>query len=560
MPVSATLRRSAAPTSGPPSATKTNARAPDAPARPGAASAAVAFAPPLVQSALASPGAPLDRPTRAWAEPRFGRGFGDVRVHTGADAAASARAVSAWAYTVGRDVVFADGRYDPGSREGKRLLAHELAHVAQQAGTPDAPAARLEVGAVDAPEEREADRAADAALAGRDARITPRGAPALRRKPGENAKESWDAMARTELDPDEDQRRAPVKDAVDRFLRIPEGAKLMNEVWTLFCNEQECRTSITVRFVDNLPPGDEGASGVTTPEARGAKAYVLYVHYQKDYPSLHKEGRKSEWPIDKPQLVSHTHDPASIMGETLFHEMLHVWFMNARHGKIAWTGHGAKGVEPEFLQRLQTATGQFEELEGIIQVEKEKAERDAQAEEAKRGRASAGPAAPAQPPAGPKPVGFSAGVGLGAGGFTGGRLGFQTVLGADVILNVLGGLRLGVRGLYMTPKGLMLGPSVGYRALQGDGGEPVERPVYFDLDGGLLFELSPMGAERVSKVVSGFGGLGIGQQYPVGGARLWWRLGGMVIITDRKPEAAPGQKAGPVTAGGGGQAGFGATF
>ena len=147
-----------------------------------------ASAPPIVHEVLRSPGQPLDARTRAFMEPRFGHNFGwvrvhavpqmaspevqlgkpgdryeqeanrvagevmrtphagmangatrrggydfgRVRVHTDAKADESARAVNALAYTVGSDVVFAAGRYAPGTPEGRRLLAHELAHVAQQ--------------------------------------------------------------------------------------------------------------------------------------------------------------------------------------------------------------------------------------------------------------------------------------------------------------------------------------------------------------------------------------------------------------------------------------------
>ena len=56
-----------------------------------------------------------------------------VRIHTGTQAAASARAVNARAYTVGNDIVFNSGQYQPQSFEGRHLLAHELTHVAQQA-------------------------------------------------------------------------------------------------------------------------------------------------------------------------------------------------------------------------------------------------------------------------------------------------------------------------------------------------------------------------------------------------------------------------------------------
>ena len=87
---------------------------------------------PLIQSVLSSPGKPLDAGTRSFMEPRFGQDFSGVRVHVGGQAVESARAVNARAYTVGRDVVFGEGQYAPGSSEGRRLMAHELTHVVQQ--------------------------------------------------------------------------------------------------------------------------------------------------------------------------------------------------------------------------------------------------------------------------------------------------------------------------------------------------------------------------------------------------------------------------------------------
>jgi outer membrane protein OmpA-like peptidoglycan-associated protein len=89
-------------------------------------------APPIVHDVLHSAGEPLDAGTRGFFEPRFGRGFGDVRIHTDGRAAESARSVDAVAYTVGRDVVFGAGAYRPESTEGRRLIAHELTHVVQQ--------------------------------------------------------------------------------------------------------------------------------------------------------------------------------------------------------------------------------------------------------------------------------------------------------------------------------------------------------------------------------------------------------------------------------------------
>jgi len=91
-----------------------------------------ATAPPVVHEVLNSPGRPLDHATRGFMEPRLGGDFSGVRIHTDSRAAESARSVSALAYTVGRDIVFASGQYSPESVAGKQLLAHELTHVVQQ--------------------------------------------------------------------------------------------------------------------------------------------------------------------------------------------------------------------------------------------------------------------------------------------------------------------------------------------------------------------------------------------------------------------------------------------
>jgi len=93
-------------------------------------------APPIVHRVLESPGQPLDAGTLSYMEPRFQADFSRVRVHTGALAAESARAVNALAYTVGNDLVFSSGQYQPHSSSGGKLLAHELAHVAQQTSAP----------------------------------------------------------------------------------------------------------------------------------------------------------------------------------------------------------------------------------------------------------------------------------------------------------------------------------------------------------------------------------------------------------------------------------------
>lgn len=115
--------------------------------------------PPVVHEVLRSPGSSLDPVARAALEPRFGRDFSGVRVHTDTRAAGSAAAVGALAYTVGRDVVFGPGQYRPHSPSGLSLLAHELSHVAQQDG--QRVGQELRIGEPDSPEEKEAERVAE---------------------------------------------------------------------------------------------------------------------------------------------------------------------------------------------------------------------------------------------------------------------------------------------------------------------------------------------------------------------------------------------------------------
>jgi hypothetical protein len=80
-------------------------------------------------------GRSLPQAERAFMQDRLGHDFRSVRIHTGEQAAAAARAVEARAFTVGSDVVFGAGQYAPGTAAGRRLLAHELTHVAQGDGS-----------------------------------------------------------------------------------------------------------------------------------------------------------------------------------------------------------------------------------------------------------------------------------------------------------------------------------------------------------------------------------------------------------------------------------------
>jgi hypothetical protein len=140
--------------------------------------------PPVVQEVLSSSGQPLDAGTRAFMEPRFGRDFSHVRLHTDAKAAESAQAVNALAYTVGNQIAFGAGRYAPESLEGRKLLAHELTHVVQQSGRSGAALSPSGLSLPSHATEVEAAETAESVIAGKHMQIGQRSSPAqLQRLP-----------------------------------------------------------------------------------------------------------------------------------------------------------------------------------------------------------------------------------------------------------------------------------------------------------------------------------------------------------------------------------------
>ena len=77
-----------------------------------------------VSTGLSAGGQSLDPATRAFMEPQFGHDFSQVKIHTDAQASQSTEHLAARAYTLGSDIAFRSGEYNPGSAAGKHLLAH----------------------------------------------------------------------------------------------------------------------------------------------------------------------------------------------------------------------------------------------------------------------------------------------------------------------------------------------------------------------------------------------------------------------------------------------------
>ena len=146
---------------------------------PAASHAPKPKSPAAVAQSAASAGGALDTRTQRQMSSRFGHDFGSVRIHTDSHAAQAAKSLNAKAYTAGSDIVFAEGRYAPGTTDGDRLLAHELTHVVQQAQ--HGPGGEDRLSRSEDESEREADLAASEAIDGGIVRVQARPQAALAR-------------------------------------------------------------------------------------------------------------------------------------------------------------------------------------------------------------------------------------------------------------------------------------------------------------------------------------------------------------------------------------------
>ena len=209
-------------------------------------------------------GEPLDRQTRNLMEPRFGGDLSGVRVHTDTPAAESADALGADAYTTGRNIYFASGKYAPASQEGQRLIAHELTHTVQQAKgaapTRAQRAGNVTIGDENDPLEIEAQRVADGAQF--LAPDPPRLGPSLGTQP---------LVQRQAASPDVDAMRQDFTDSVGRgdFEHAAEVLNAFNlaDIQSLLAGRSLAQiASIHVGAISNPKVGpDSNAANVTRP-------------------------------------------------------------------------------------------------------------------------------------------------------------------------------------------------------------------------------------------------------------------------------------------------------
>ena len=461
-------------------------------------------------------GTPLPEDVRTNLEGELPYDLSSIRLHAGSRGDAAARGLGAHAVTLGTDIAFARGAYDPGTTAGRRTLAHEIVHAAQQGGAPAVTRAGASLGR------------------------SPAGV--AQRTPGVDAADSWKELVTLHVSSDKSSRATRANEAGARFLKLPEGARLVNRLWHLANDKaKKAKFTITISFVDEIPPTEEGipagsdTAGRFEPEDADARAYRVFV---KNVAPWH--GSPPLFSETASKITFSHYDAESAMAETIHHELLHVEFVRAGLSDLYPTGHGSKPetqTDPLFLKREVAFIRDLDALEKEIhakaQAEAEEKQRQAEEKRRKEEEGRRPPPVAKPPESGPSFVGgqvLAEGGALGLGAPRG-----TAIVGADLLLGRIDALHVGVRGVYLSPTHLLAGGTVGYRLLEGESrpGQPVENPLFFDLEAGLLIELTPTQGDRLTQHVAGIGGAAIGQEFGTSGTRFFWKLGGFVIVTDQ---------------------------
>lgn len=158
---------------------------------------------------------------------------------------------------------------------------------------------------------------------------------------------------------EQEQKRKLGLYAAGRLFDIPEGLALVEQLCRIFAGRKQ---SIHIHFVDKLKEDDGNTGGFVEPGEPDRARYDVYVKNQPlDRPG--EAATYSDWPGgSKKDITSFSTDAVSRMATTLFHELLHIWFLHAHRRAEHKTGHGpnvqAGDIEDAFWARLSSFAAQ----------------------------------------------------------------------------------------------------------------------------------------------------------------------------------------------------------
>lgn len=227
---------------------------------------------------------PLDSGVRSRMESAFGESFGDVRVHAGQGAGEVAEELDALAFTRGRDIYFKEGEYNPSTREGQELLAHELAHVVQQRGGSSARSAS--VGPAGDTFEHEADEVAAAVMRGERAHVEQRSAASdvqrqQKAPPAQPQPQSINAWPPVLLDPNKTLQQRFADLSVQVHLASTEGANFDTLHVTVPAGVSVAVVDLSGMNVQVQDPGGQGARVIVIRVNRRAGGRMLQITFSK---------------------------------------------------------------------------------------------------------------------------------------------------------------------------------------------------------------------------------------------------------------------------------------
>lgn len=225
---------------------------------------------------------PLDAGVRSQMESAFGESFGDVRVHTGKQDGEVVGELGARAFTRGRDIYFRESEYNPSTREGQELLAHELAHVVQQRGGSSARGAS--VGLVGDTFEQEADEVAASVMRGERAHVEQRAAtPDFQRqqKPPQPEPQTINAHVPLMLEPNATKQQSFPGFNVQLYLSSVEGASFDTLHITVPILVSVSVVDLSGMNVQVQDPGGQAARVIIVRVNRKAGGRMLQVTFSK---------------------------------------------------------------------------------------------------------------------------------------------------------------------------------------------------------------------------------------------------------------------------------------
>lgn len=234
-------------------------------------------------TAAAAHAQPLDAGVKSRMESAFGESFGDVRVHAGKQAGDAAGELDARAFTRGRDIYFKEGEYNPSTREGQELLAHELTHVVQQRGGSSARGAS--VGPAGDTFEHEADEVAASITRGERAHVENRSAvpDVQRQQQGRQPQpQHITSLSTVMLDPNKLKHDSRFTDfSVGLYLASVEGANFDTLHITVPAGISVAVVDLTEMNIQVQDPGGQAARVVVIRVNRRAGGRMLQITFSK---------------------------------------------------------------------------------------------------------------------------------------------------------------------------------------------------------------------------------------------------------------------------------------